>query len=149
MKNRLRIIPQPIFCLKQSCSVNIFVNGSVKLFDEGIVAGLDSVTYAVLEVIFEYNARSAAQRRTDGCQLYKNVGAVTLILDHALYRFEMPDSAREPVYHGLALSVGVRMIVMRMLMLLVLAYVVARLGLMAVDYTVSVIVVKSLVWSVH
>ena len=77
------------------------------------------------------------------------IGAVTLILDHALYRFEMPDSAREPVYHGLALRVGVRMIVMRMLVLLVLAYVVARLGLMAVDYTVSVIVVKSLVWSVH
>ena len=92
MKNRLRIIPQPVFCLKQSCSVNIFVNGSVKLFDEGIVAGLNGVAYAVLEVIFEYNARSAAQRRTDGSQLYKNVGAVTLILDHALYRLKMPDS---------------------------------------------------------
>ena len=38
---------------------------------------------------------------------------------------------------------------MRMLVLLVLAYVVARLGLMAVDYTVAVIVVKALVWSVH
>lgn len=129
--------------------INILIDCGIELFDELIVAGFYGVCNAVLKMILENDARRAAQRRAHRRKLDENIRAVTLVLDHALYGFEMPDGAREPVYNGLALRVRMRMVVVRMLVLGMFRDVFAGLIVVAVDYSVAVVMVKAVVRSVH
>lgn len=130
-------------------SVNVLVDRGVELLDKCIVAGLNGVGYAVLKVILENDARGAVECGANCGELNENVGAVALVLDHALYRFKMADGACEPVYDRFALRVGVRVVVVRVLMLLVLRYIFTRGFLMTVDYAVAVVMIKAVVRSVH
>lgn len=136
-------------CGAFSILVYILVDCGIELFDELIVAGFYSVSYAVLKMILENDTCRAAKRRAHRRKLDKNIRAITLVLDHALYGFEMPDSAREPVYNGLALRVRMRMVVVRMLVLGMLRDVLAGFIIVAVDNSVAVVMVKAVVRSVH
>lgn len=86
-------------------SVDILIDRGVEFLDKCIVAGLNGVGDAVLKVVLENDARSAAERRTNGGELNENIGAVALVLDHALHRLKMADSTGEPVYDCFALRV--------------------------------------------
>ena len=67
-------------------SVNVLIDRGVELLDKCIVAGLNGVGYAVLKVILENDTRGAVECGANCGELNENVGAVALVLDHALYR---------------------------------------------------------------
>ena len=132
-------------------SVDIFVDGVVEIFDFVHISGLHGVGDAVLQMILEYDAGGAVQSGTHGGKLHQNLGAIAPFLHHALYGFQMADSAGKAVHNGLALRVDVAVLAMRVLILQVLAQIIVRLVLMAVEYSVSMVVIVKIfvVWQVH
>ena len=130
-------------------SVEIAVDRIVEIFYRVGIAGIHGVGYAMLKMVFEDHLGGTVQRRAYRGKLDKHLGAVTPLFDHTLYGFQMSDRSCKSVCNGLAVGVPVRMIGMYMLMSLVLRYVGVGRVVVTMNYSVTVVMIKSVVGSVH
>lgn len=100
-------------------------------------------------MILENDPRGAAKSGANSGKLDQDIRAVPIFLDHALDRLKMAYRSGEPVCHSLALRMTVRVVVVRMLDLLVLVDIFKRLMVMAVNYSVAMIVIIAVIRSMH